>query len=103
MDGNGGWARGHGLPRHEGHRRGKDSVRAVVEAARELGIPYLTLFAFSAENWQLPSPEVRFLMQLLHRYLTTETKRMVKRRIRVTAIRGVMRPPASVQNALGET
>jgi len=51
MDGNGRWARRRGLGRNEGHRRGKDSVRAVVEAARELGIPYLTLFAFSAENW----------------------------------------------------
>jgi len=51
MDGNGRWAQGRGLARSEGHRRGKDSVRAVVEAARELGIPYLTLFAFSSENW----------------------------------------------------
>src|SRR6266853_1126653 len=103
MDGNGRWARRRGLSRHEGHRRGKDSVRAVVEAARELGIPYVTLFAFSAENWQRPSPEVRFLMQLLHRYLTTETKRMMKRDIRVIAIGEVSRLPASVQNAVKET
>ena len=67
------------MGRNEGHRRGKDSVRAVVEAARELGIPYLTLFAFSAENWQRPSSEVNFLMQLFHRYLVTETKRLMKR------------------------
>ena len=62
MDGNGRWANRRGLSRHEGHRRGKDSVRAVVEAARELGIPYLTLFVFSNENWQRPTTEVRFLM-----------------------------------------
>src|ERR1700751_4501139 len=60
MDGNGRWARQRGLVRCEGHRRGKDSVRAVVEAAREIGIPYLTLFVFSNENWQRPGTEVRF-------------------------------------------
>src|ERR1700758_2626390 len=79
MDGNGRWAIRRGLPRHEGHRRGKDSVRAVVEAARELGIPFLTLFVFSHENWQRPLAEVRFLMQLFHRYLLTEGKRLMKR------------------------
>jgi undecaprenyl diphosphate synthase len=67
MDGNGRWATRRGLIRLEGHRRGKDSVRAVVEAARELNIPYLTLFAFSNENWQRPGGEVRFLMGLLRR------------------------------------
>ena len=91
MDGNGRWARARGLARCEGHRRGKDSVRAVVEAARELGIPYLTLFVFSNENWQRPTTEVRFLMQLFHRYLITETKRLMKRGIRLITI-GEMRP-----------
>ncbi len=83
MDGNGRWASRRGLSRHEGHRRGKDSVRAVVDAARELGIPYLTLYAFSSENWGRPTTEVSFLMGLFHRYLITETKRLMKRDIRV--------------------
>ena len=71
MDGNGRWAQRRGLSRNEGHRRGKDSVRAVVETARELGIPYLSLFAFSHENCGRPSTEVNFLMRLFHRYHIT--------------------------------
>src|SRR5712692_4760775 len=103
MDGNGRWATRRGLARFEGHRRGKDSVRAVVEAARDLGIPYLTLFAFSSENWQRPNGEVRFLMQLLHRFLTTETRRMMKRDIRLVAIGEITRMPSAVQKALRDT
>jgi undecaprenyl diphosphate synthase len=103
MDGNGRWARRRGLSRHEGHRRGKDSVRAVVEAARELNIPYLTLFAFTTENWQRPSTEVRFLMGLLHRFLMTETKRLMKRDIRVIALGETERLPARVREALDAT
>ncbi len=103
MDGNGRWARRRGLGRHEGHRRGKDSVRAVVEAARELGIPYLTLFAFSSENWQRPAGEVDFLMRLFHRYLVTETKRLMKRDIRVIALGDTDRLPPRVRQALAET
>jgi undecaprenyl diphosphate synthase len=102
MDGNGRWALRRGLSRCEGHRRGKDSVRAVVEAARELGIPYLTLFVFSSENWQRPTAEVRFLMQLFHRYLVTETKRLMKRDIRVVAIGDVRRLPQQVARALAQ-
>lgn len=100
MDGNGRWARQHGLSRPEGHRRGKDSVRAVVEAAREIGIPYLTLFVFSNENWHRPGTEVRFLMELFHRYLTTETKRLMKRNIRVIALGDLDRLPPAVRRAL---
>ena len=100
MDGNGRWARQRGLGRSEGHRRGKDSVRAVVEAARELGIPYLTLFVFSNENWRRPSTEVRFLMQLFHRYLMTESKRLMKRDIRVVALGDLGRLPPPVRRAL---
>lgn len=103
MDGNGRWAVKRGLNRCEGHRRGKDSVRAVVEAARQLGIPYLTLFAFSNENWQRPKAEVRFLMQLFHRYLITESKRLMKRDIRVIVVGQISRLPAAVQRVLTET
>jgi undecaprenyl diphosphate synthase len=103
MDGNGRWALKRGLNRCEGHRRGKDSVRAVVETARQLGIPYLTLFAFSNENWQRPKAEVGFLMQLFHRYLMTETKRLMKRDIRVIAVGEMARLPAAVRRALSHT
>ena len=100
MDGNGRWATRRGLSRHEGHRRGKDAVRAVVEGALELGIPYLTLFVFSHENWQRPATEIRFLMQLFHRFLLTESKRLMKRGIRVMTIGDSARLPAQVQRAL---
>lgn len=103
MDGNGRWATRRGLVRLEGHRRGKDSVRVVVEAAKELGIPYLTLFAFSSENWQRPSAEVSFLMELLRRYLLTETKRMMKHRIRLNVIGDLKQLPVGVQRPLQET
>lgn len=103
MDGNGRWASRRGLSRHEGHRRGKDSVRAVVDAARELGIPYLTLYAFSSENWGRPTTEVSFLMGLFHRYLITETKRLMKRDIRVLALGDTERLPPLVRDALAET
>ena len=76
-------------------------MRAVVETARELGIPYLTLFVFSNENWQRPSTEVRFLMQLLHRYLMTETKRLMKRGIRLIAVGDTARLPAPVRPRAG--
>jgi len=78
-------------------------VRAVVETARELGIQYLTLFLFSSENWQRPPAEVRFLMQLFHRYLVTETKRLMKRDVRVIVIGEVDRLPVQVRRALEQT
>jgi undecaprenyl diphosphate synthase len=97
MDGNGRWAQRRGLSRIEGHKRGKDSVRAVVETARRLGIPYLSLFAFSTENWERPRPEVNALMSLLRRYLRTELNRMMDRGVRVVAIGDVGRLPAAVR------
>ena len=76
MDGNGRWATMRELSRVQGHRRGKDSVREVVETAREIGIEYLTLYAFSSENWQRPEREVNALMRLLRSYLKTEVSKM---------------------------
>ncbi|MGB6640065.1 MAG: undecaprenyl diphosphate synthase family protein, partial [Thermoanaerobaculia bacterium] len=69
MDGNGRWARARGLPRTVGHREGAKAVRSVVEAAPDLGIGTLTLYAFSADNWQRPAAEVRALMELFERFL----------------------------------
>ena len=100
MDGNGRWARSRGLSRIEGHRRGKEAVRAVVETARRLGIPYLSLYAFSTENWNRPSDEVSALMGLLQRYLKTELRKMMRNQIRLVAIGNLRRLPRSVQTAL---
>jgi undecaprenyl diphosphate synthase len=72
MDGNGRWAKARGLPRIAGHRRGAEAVRRVVRGAGELGVPVLTLFAFSTENWQRPATEVSDLMGLLRHYLRNE-------------------------------
>src|SRR5471032_2439381 len=72
MDGNGRWAKQRHLPRVEGHRMGAESVRAIIRASGELGIKYLTLYAFSVENWNRPKDEVDTLMKYLARYLKTE-------------------------------
>jgi undecaprenyl diphosphate synthase len=78
MDGNGRWAKARGLPRVAGHRRGADAVRRVVRGAGELGIPVLTLFAFSTENWTRPADEVADLMGLLRHYLRSELDELLK-------------------------
>ena len=86
MDGNGRWALGRGLPRLAGHRAGVEAARRVVEAAPELGIRILTLFAFSADNWRRPAAEVGGLMALLARFLATETRRCIDNGVRVEVI-----------------
>jgi undecaprenyl diphosphate synthase len=93
MDGNGRWASARGLPRHEGHRRGADAVRRVVRAAHELGIPALTLYAFSTENWGRPRPEVAHLMRLLHSFVLDERAELMARGVRVLTIGDVRRLP----------
>jgi undecaprenyl diphosphate synthase len=102
MDGNGRWARRRGLPRIEGHRAGVRSVRAAMEACRELGVPYLTLYTFSLENWQRPQPEVDELMRLLHSYLGREAKRMHENRIRFRALGRLGLLPPKVRAKVGE-
>ncbi len=100
MDGNGRWAQQRALPRLQGHRVGKDSVRAVVEMSRKLGIRYLSLYAFSTENWQRPPREVDGLMSLLRRYLASELGRMMKNNIRLLAVGSLRRLPPAVREAL---
>ncbi len=100
MDGNGRWAKLRGKSRIEGHRTGKTSVRAVVELSRKLGISYLSLYAFSAENWQRPREEVGALMGLLERYLSDEQERMMRNGVRLLAIGERDRLPDSVQRVL---
>lgn len=86
MDGNGRWATARGLPRVAGHRRGADAVRRVVRGAGELGIPILTLFAFSTENWTRPADEVGYLMGLLRHYLRNELDELRKNGVRLRVI-----------------
>ncbi len=86
MDGNGRWARERGLPRTEGHRRGADSVRRVVEACGDLGVEFLTLYAFSSENWKRPKREVDALMRLLQQFLKSRTPEMMEQNVRLQAI-----------------
>ncbi len=100
MDGNGRWAKLRGKSRIEGHRTGKTSVRAVVETSRKLGISYLSLYAFSVENWQRPRDEVGALMGLLERYLSDEQERMMRNGIRLLAIGERDRLPTSVRRVL---
>ena len=86
MDGNGRWAARRQRPRIFGHRAGMRSVRSVLEAAGDLRIPFLTLFAFSKENWKRPRAEVDALMRLLRRYIASETRELMERGVRVRAI-----------------
>jgi len=100
MDGNGRWAKQRGLPRIEGHRRGVETVRSVIDAARELGIRYLTLYAFSVENWKRPQEEVGALMSLLEYFLKRETSTLVKNQIRLLAIGRTHELPEVVRRQL---
>jgi len=103
MDGNGRWARKHLLSRIRGHEKGAEAVRAVVRACREIGIAYLTLYAFSTENWQRPKSEVDALMALLIKFLKSEQKELAENDIRLAVIGQIKRLPAKVQRALQET
>jgi undecaprenyl diphosphate synthase len=86
MDGNGRWAKSRGLPRVAGHRRGADAVRRVIRGAGELGVPVLTLFAFSTENWTRPADEVSDLMGLLRHYLRHELDELGRNGARLRVI-----------------
>merc|ERR1711969_411488 len=86
MDGNGRWARARSLPRSMGHRRGVEAVRAAVRAAGEIGIEYLTLFAFSSENWRRPKDEVEELLGLLRHFIRRDLADLHKEGVRVRVI-----------------
>jgi undecaprenyl diphosphate synthase len=86
MDGNGRWAQKHTLGRISGHKKGAESVRVAVRTCREIGVQYLTLYAFSVENWTRPAQEVNALMDLLEEYLRSETKEMIENNIRLMTI-----------------
>jgi undecaprenyl diphosphate synthase len=103
MDGNGRWAKQRHLPRVEGHRNGVESVRAVVRAAGEAGVKYLTLYAFSVENWNRPKDEVDTLMKYLARYLKNEIGELNRSNVRLEAMGQIYRLPEFVQQQLQKT
>lgn len=100
MDGNGRWAKTHGKPRVFGHKNGVVSVREVTEASAELGIEYLTLYAFSTENWARPQFEVNALMTLLVETVKSEVKTLMKNNIRLLSIGDLGKLPEKTRNAL---
>jgi undecaprenyl diphosphate synthase len=100
MDGNGRWAKERGLPRREGHRAGAESVREVTDACIDLGVEYLTLYAFSSENWNRPQAEIKALMELLDRFLSEKAKDLKKQDIRLLAIGQLDRLPEKTRKLL---
>lgn len=100
MDGNGRWAEQRGLPRWKGHEMGAQAVRRVSEAACRQGISFLTLFAFSSENWKRPADEVRILFDLFQRYLLSERQNLLQNGIRISAFGRRDRVPPLVREAL---
>ena len=103
MDGNGRWAKERGLPRIGGHARGVEVTDTIVTAAAELGVSFLTLYAFSDENWNRPADEVAALMQLLRQYLVIKREKMIREQIRLTVIGDVERLPVEVRQEIAAT
>jgi undecaprenyl diphosphate synthase len=103
MDGNGRWAANRGLPRIAGHQRGADAVRTAVRSCSELGVRYLTLYAFSSENWKRPSDEVQDLMGLLRVYLRREISELAKNGVRMRVIGDRRRLEPDIQDLIAES
>ncbi|HYR02896.1 MAG TPA: polyprenyl diphosphate synthase, partial [Syntrophobacteria bacterium] len=103
MDGNGRWAQERDLSRIEGHRAGAESVRTIVRCCRRIGIPILTLYAFSKENWQRPKREVNALWRLLARYLQSELNEMLGNGVRLNTLGDINELPSSVGDLLYKT
>lgn len=100
MDGNGRWAKHRGLDRSEGHRKGVDSVREVVEAAAKAKVKWLTIYAFSTENWMRPDDEVDALMELMVMAVASETPQLVRQGVRLTMIGDTNRLPKDTQDSI---
>ena len=103
MDGNGRWAEKRLMNRIKGHKAGAETVRRIVRTCREIGIPLLTLYAFSTENWQRPEIEVATLMSLLKKFLDSERKEMIENNIRLNAIGQIENLPEDVRISLKRT
>ncbi len=102
MDGNGRWATEKGLPRSEGHKQGAENVRAILDHAKKLGIKYITLFAFSSENWNRPQPEVKCLLDIFRKYLKEDIKELLKKKVRVSFIGNADKFPADMVKRMHE-
>ncbi len=102
MDGNGRWAKKRLMNRVKGHEKGSATVREIVRVTRELSIPFLTLYAFSTENWGRPKAEISALMSLLKKFITSEKDEMIKNNIRLNAIGQIDRLPREVADPLSE-
>jgi len=102
MDGNGRWAQSRGISRNEGHKKGLDALRTVVRSANDLGVRWLTLYAFSLENWNRPKLEVASLMGLLERYLEIEIDEVMEKGIRLRSIGRPDRLPARIRKKVDE-
>jgi undecaprenyl diphosphate synthase len=102
MDGNGRWAKERGLPRRAGHQAGAEAVRECVETCSELGVGFLTLYAFSSENWNRPKSETKALMKLLESFLKEKTPEICERNVKLQAIGRINDLPVSCQKSLGE-
>lgn len=102
MDGNGRWAKGRKIPRTLGHRAGVEALQNIVETAGEIGIQYLSLFAFSTENWKRPEQEVSALMMLLKEFLKKEAKRLHKNNVKIMTIGDIGRLPEDIVNEINK-
>lgn len=100
MDGNGRWAQQRGLPRAKGHEKGAESVRVAIKTCKKLGIKYLTVYAFSVENWNRPKPEIEALMNLLKKFLRNEEREFHENKIRLRAVGRLSDLPKSVRREL---
>jgi undecaprenyl diphosphate synthase len=103
MDGNGRWAKRRGWMRPQGHRAGADAVENCVDACRELGVEFLTLYAFSTENWKRPALEINALMNLLEKFLVEKTPSLIEKNVRLQAIGRISQLPASCQEKLAQS
>jgi undecaprenyl diphosphate synthase len=103
MDGNGRWAELRGLPRIEGHRRGAERSKEIIDVAIELGIKCVTLYAFSTENWQRPQTEVTTLMKILELYLRNEFAGLIRKNVVFRAIGEIWRLPENIQELIRKT
>lgn len=102
MDGNGRWATRHNLPRTLGHRKGVKAAERIVDACMDAGVPYLTLFCFSSENWNRPADEVDALMDLMRSYLQGDVSKLLKKGVRLDFAGRLDRLPADIQKQIAE-
>jgi undecaprenyl diphosphate synthase len=103
MDGNGRWARARNLPREEGHRQGVENVKRIVSCAKEIDLRYLTLYAFSVENWKRPKTEVGALMRLLEQFLKSQARDLKEKEIRLQVVGRLNELPKRVARLLEKT